>query len=98
VIRLNLSFPSFSRTSSDNQIDRSTLSMTTNPNLSRENAFATADAVPSLGKRFVETVREWRHRARSRRALLAVDDRELRDIRLTRVDAEREARKPFWRE
>lgn len=33
---------------------------------------------------------------RSRRALAVLDDRMLRDIGLSRVDAKREAEKPFW--
>lgn len=40
---------------------------------------------------------EWRRRARSRRELAALCDRCLRDMRITRYDAFREARKPFWR-
>jgi uncharacterized protein YjiS (DUF1127 family) len=39
----------------------------------------------------------WLHRARSRRALLMLTDRELRDIGLTRDAAQREAVLPFWR-
>ena len=39
---------------------------------------------------------QWRERARSRRALRALDDRELWDMGLTRSDAEFEASKPFW--
>jgi uncharacterized protein YjiS (DUF1127 family) len=35
-------------------------------------------------------------RWRQRQALRALDDRLLRDIGLTRAEAEREARKPFW--
>jgi uncharacterized protein YjiS (DUF1127 family) len=41
---------------------------------------------------------EWRRRLRDRRALAAMSDRSLRDIGLTRYDADFEARKPFWRE
>lgn len=40
---------------------------------------------------------EWRRRARSRRELAALCDRCLRDIGVTRYDANREVRKPFWR-
>jgi uncharacterized protein YjiS (DUF1127 family) len=40
---------------------------------------------------------EWRRRSRDRRALTAMSDRSLRDIGLTRYDADWEARKPFWR-
>lgn len=39
---------------------------------------------------------EWRQRARSRRELAGLSDRCLRDIGVTRYDADREARKPFW--
>lgn len=39
----------------------------------------------------------WRERARQRRALMALDDRLLRDIGISRADAEREVAKPFWR-
>jgi uncharacterized protein YjiS (DUF1127 family) len=40
---------------------------------------------------------EWRRRALSRRDLIALGDRELSDIRLTRADASNEASKPFWK-
>jgi uncharacterized protein YjiS (DUF1127 family) len=43
-------------------------------------------------------INEWRVRARSRRDLMRLGDRELWDFRLTRADAERETRKPFWKE
>ena len=36
-------------------------------------------------------------RQRQRHDLAQLDDRMLRDIGLSRVDAEREATKPFWR-
>lgn len=36
-------------------------------------------------------------KVRQRRMLLEIDDRLLRDIGLTREQAEREARKPFWK-
>lgn len=39
---------------------------------------------------------EWRQRARSRRELAALDDRELWDMGVTRMEAENEANKPFW--
>jgi len=39
---------------------------------------------------------EWRQRARSRLELMLLDDRELWDMGLTRVDAHRESNKPFW--
>jgi uncharacterized protein YjiS (DUF1127 family) len=39
---------------------------------------------------------EWRERVRSRRALSSLDDRELWDMGLTRIEADYEAHKPFW--
>ncbi len=39
---------------------------------------------------------DWIDRVRSRRQLAALDDRLLRDIGVGRIDAEREAAKPFW--
>jgi uncharacterized protein YjiS (DUF1127 family) len=38
-----------------------------------------------------------RERRRQRQALLELDDRLLRDIGLTREQAEREAHKPVWK-
>ncbi|MGP0090880.1 MAG: DUF1127 domain-containing protein [Xanthobacteraceae bacterium] len=40
----------------------------------------------------------WTKRSRERSALMALSDRSLQDIGLTRWDARFEARKPFWRE
>jgi uncharacterized protein YjiS (DUF1127 family) len=39
----------------------------------------------------------WRADARSRRALMSLDDRILRDIGITRAEAERAAAQPYWR-
>jgi uncharacterized protein YjiS (DUF1127 family) len=44
------------------------------------------------------TLREWRRRTRERRQLAELDDRMLKDIGLTRADAEFLINKPFWRE
>ena len=44
------------------------------------------------------TLREWRRRSRERAELAALDDRMLKDIGLTRADAEFLSNKPFWRE
>jgi uncharacterized protein YjiS (DUF1127 family) len=41
--------------------------------------------------------RHWRERARSRRALLALDEHALRDIGVSRAAARREGELPFWR-
>jgi uncharacterized protein YjiS (DUF1127 family) len=39
----------------------------------------------------------WIERWRQRRALAALDDHLLRDLGITREEAERESAKPFWR-
>ena len=46
--------------------------------------------------RAIELVLGWQEVARQRRALLALDERVLKDIGITRADAEREASRPFW--
>ena len=38
----------------------------------------------------------WRQRARERRQLAQLDDRQLRDIGVSPIDIEREIIKPFW--
>jgi uncharacterized protein YjiS (DUF1127 family) len=67
-------------------------------------AIATWRPAPGPWSGFARVVREaawlathWLHRARSRRALLMLNDRELRDIGLSRDEAQREAVMPFWR-
>ena len=49
-------------------------------------------------RRVRAALREWRRRANGRLELARLDDRMLRDIGLTRFDAEYEINKPFWRE
>ena len=45
---------------------------------------------------FMEVLREWLHRSRTRADILELDDHLLRDIGLTRLDVEAESRKHFW--
>ena len=45
-----------------------------------------------------DVLRQWRRRSRERAELAALDDRTLRDIGLTRADANYLGNKPFWRE
>ena len=42
-------------------------------------------------------VQRWRERASARRQLLVMDDHLLKDIGITRHEADYEARRPFWR-
>lgn len=41
-------------------------------------------------------IAEWQRRSRSRHELETLSDATLRDIGITRCDAQREIRKPFW--
>jgi uncharacterized protein YjiS (DUF1127 family) len=43
------------------------------------------------------TLQLWHRRHRERHALPVLDERELRDLRLSRWEVERELAKPFWR-
>ena len=55
---------------------------------------------PARGRRFRSLIAIpllWSARARQRRALENLDGHMLRDIGVGRVEAELEARKPFWR-
>jgi uncharacterized protein YjiS (DUF1127 family) len=51
---------------------------------------------PAL-RSFPSLVALWRERSRQRRQLMELTERDLRDLRLTRVDVEQEASKPFWK-
>lgn len=44
------------------------------------------------------SLRSWRRRYAERRQLASLDARTLRDIGITRADAQHEAAKPFWRD
>ena len=50
----------------------------------------------ALSRAFAELC-EWQRRRRDRAVLASFDDRMLRDIGVTRVDALFEINKPFWR-
>lgn len=56
-----------------------------------------AESTTRFLRRGIDMLLEWNERARQRRQLARLDDRLLGDIGLSRVDAEQEARKPFWR-
>ena len=46
---------------------------------------------------FVAVLEHWVERRRERRALLRLSDGMLKDIGISRLDAEQEFAKPFWR-
>ena len=50
-----------------------------------------------LVDRTVERLAEWHNQHDGRRQLMGLDDRHLKDLGISRCDAEREYRKPFWR-
>lgn len=54
-------------------------------------------SVPGRLKAFMGAVQEWQERYRSRRDLMRLSEYQLKDIGLSRFDAESEYRKPFWR-
>lgn len=47
--------------------------------------------------RLVATLHLWQRRARERRELAQLSERDLRDLRLTSVDVWHEISRPFWR-
>jgi uncharacterized protein YjiS (DUF1127 family) len=63
----------------------------------RIGAYQGRQARLSVSSRVFATLREWRRRARDRAQLASLDDRMLRDIGLTRGDAEFLSNKAFWR-
>jgi uncharacterized protein YjiS (DUF1127 family) len=50
----------------------------------------------SFWSQLMRSIGEWHRRSRSRRELMSLDEGTLRDIGLTRCDAEHEVSKPFW--
>jgi uncharacterized protein YjiS (DUF1127 family) len=59
---------------------------------------------PSLAARAAATVETligtlhlWRARVRERHTFTLIDERDLRDLALSRYDVQRELAKPFWR-
>ncbi len=55
------------------------------------------EACRDLARGITEKCRDWRRRARVRNELTTLSDRDLRELRWTRVEVEAEACKPFWR-
>lgn len=55
-------------------------------------------ALAGAARRMATRLGEWRRRMRDRARLAELDERMLKDIGLTRADAEFLINKPFWRE
>ncbi len=53
-------------------------------------------AIAASAGRLLSRLLAWSEIARQRRELLRLDDKLLKDIGLSRADAEREASRPFW--
>lgn len=69
--------------------------------LSRRSWWAVGSVVGGVLRRHLGRLpgilREWRQRARSRRYLVEMSDRDLKDVGISRSEADREADLPFWR-
>lgn len=63
----------------------------------RGGLFRDVVAQPGRIASFFVAVEEWRERRRSRRDLMRLSDYQLKDIGISRLDAEQEFAKPFWR-
>jgi uncharacterized protein YjiS (DUF1127 family) len=59
-------------------------------------ALPPASGLRTAGVGLVLALLRWHELAQQRRRLLALDDRMLKDIGLTRADACREGARPFW--
>ncbi len=59
--------------------------------------FREAQPAPQGLAALLVAVEAWRERRRSRRELMRLSDYQLKDIGLSRLDAEQEFTKPFWR-
>lgn len=65
-----------------------------NPTVSETMRFP---ALAAALARVADAVSAWGERARQRRDVLGLPDHLLKDIGISRADAEAEAMKPFWR-
>jgi len=55
-------------------------------------------SLSTLAVRLFDAIGDWNDRAEQRRALAAISDHVLHDIGVSRLDAESESEKPFWRQ
>lgn len=54
-------------------------------------------SLSSLAVRLFDAIGDWNDRSAQRRTLAAASDHVLHDIGVSRLDAESESEKPFWR-
>lgn len=59
---------------------------------------AASQAQDCSASALIDMLLKWRERSRQRRLLLTLEDHILRDIGVSRTDAELEANKPCWRD
>ena len=57
---------------------------------------STTDFLSTAAARVWQTLLTWQRRVNERTRLAELDDRAYKDMGITRVDAWRESRKPFW--
>jgi len=55
-------------------------------------------SLSTLAVRLFDAIGSWHDRAEQRRALASLSDHGLHDIGVSRLDAESETEKPFWRQ
>ena len=55
-------------------------------------------SLSTLAVRLFDAIGDWGDRAEQRRALAGASDHVLHDIGVSRLDAEGESEKPFWRQ
>ena len=51
---------------------------------------------PAIGRNILETLVLWNKRTKERQALKGLDDRLLKDVGISKYDADLESGKPFW--
>jgi uncharacterized protein YjiS (DUF1127 family) len=59
--------------------------------------FSPAAWIESAARSFARALQLWRSRHRERNVFATLDERDLRDLRVSRWEVERELAKPFWR-
>lgn len=77
-------------------VDRQQKRLIAEPSALRQTTEPASISLRKLLHSFATAYRLCRERCRQRRQLLEMDDRQLKDIGITREQAEQEGRKPLW--